>query len=103
MARQLRNKKNVQPEYFESVSVLFSDIPVFQSLAEKCSPFELIALLHGLYSTIDDIIPRFDVYKVETISDSYMVNLCIDWLASKLDCIVSMTEGCKWTSCAQRI
>lgn len=74
MVRQLRNKKKVLPEYFESVSVLFSDIPAFTCIVQKCSPLELVTLLNALYLILDVIIPKFDVYKVEAISDSYMVS-----------------------------
>lgn len=61
------------PEQFDEVSVLFSDIPVFKSIVASCSPLVIVSLLHQIYSAIDAIIPKFDVYKVETITDSYMV------------------------------
>ena len=51
-------------------------LQIFQnhySLSTDCSPMQMVGLLTELYSTFDSIIELFDVYKVETIGDQYMV------------------------------
>ena len=73
IVQQLRNGEDFVPEFFQSVTVLFSDIPSFNDMVAKCPPFSIVTLLHQLYSKMDKVINMHDVYKVETIRDSYMV------------------------------
>ncbi|XP_055332551.1 atrial natriuretic peptide receptor 2-like isoform X2 [Paramacrobiotus metropolitanus] len=73
IAKELRDKKYVQPEFFESVSVMFSEIPAFKLVVTCCSPLMIVELLHNLYSILDTLIPSYDVYKVEAITDLYMI------------------------------
>ena len=76
--QKLRNGEATMPDYFSTVTVLFSDIPAFNDMVAKCAPFSIVDLLHRLYSKMDEVIERHDVYKVETIKDSYMVNFVIE-------------------------
>ncbi|XP_055347696.1 receptor-type guanylate cyclase gcy-13-like [Paramacrobiotus metropolitanus] len=71
---QLREKKTIEPETFDSVSVLFSDIPMFAKLATQCTPWQLVLILNTLYSAYDNAFGLYEAYKVETINDSYMVS-----------------------------
>lgn len=38
-----------------------------------CTPNETCDMLNRLYSVFDSLLENFDVYKVETIGDAYMV------------------------------
>lgn len=73
MIAGLRNKSSVDAETFDSVTVLFSDIPAFGAISMIVPPIQSFQLLHDAYLNIDYILELFDVYKVETINDSYMV------------------------------
>lgn len=60
-------------EFFKSVTVFFSDIAGFHRITMTVAPMDLVSILNSLYTSMDEIIDNFDVYKVETINDSYMV------------------------------
>ncbi|CAF0804093.1 unnamed protein product [Didymodactylos carnosus] len=73
VAKQLINGKKAPAEYYDCVTIYFSDIVGFTSIASMCSPTETCDMLNRLYSVFDSLLEKFDVYKVETIGDAYMV------------------------------
>uniref|UniRef100_A0AC35UA92 Guanylate cyclase n=2 Tax=Rhabditophanes sp. KR3021 TaxID=114890 RepID=A0AC35UA92_9BILA len=77
IAIKLKMGKVVEPENFECVTILFSDIVKFSNIQNKSTPLQLINFVNNLFTLFDNLIQTCDIYKVETIADGY---LCVSGL-----------------------
>lgn len=60
-------------EKYNLVTIFFSDIVGFTSLAGTMRPIKVMKMLNELYTEFDRLVEKHQVYKVETIGDAYMV------------------------------
>jgi len=67
------NRNKTVVERYNLVTIFFSDIIGFTSLAGEMMPIQIMRMLNELYSEFDKIAEKHSVYKVETIGDAYMV------------------------------
>ena len=63
----------VTAENFASSTLFFSSVVDFSHVTKACTAMDVIGFLNDLYNTMDERMDKHDVYKVETISDSYLV------------------------------
>ncbi|XP_070574174.1 uncharacterized protein [Ptychodera flava] len=73
VAEQLKTTGRVPAEAFDDVTIFFSDIVDFTRICAGSKPMQVVEMLNVLYECFDSKIEKHDVYKVETIGDSYMM------------------------------
>uniref|UniRef100_A0A8C0I7Q9 guanylate cyclase n=1 Tax=Bubo bubo TaxID=30461 RepID=A0A8C0I7Q9_BUBBB len=66
VAKQLRKCQKVEAENYDQVTIFFSDIVGFTSIAASCTPLQVVEMLNNLYVCFDSRIESYDVYKVST-------------------------------------
>ncbi|XP_023333523.1 uncharacterized protein LOC111705255 isoform X2 [Eurytemora carolleeae] len=71
--RQMKRGQVPRPVQFQSTTVFFCDIVSFTKIAGESTAHQIIEFLNDLYNLFDERIDNYDVYKVETIGDAYMV------------------------------
>lgn len=73
VAERLKRSEQVDAEQYNESSIFFSDIVGFTAISAQSSPLQVVDMLNALYLCFDERIEIYDVYKVETIGDAYMV------------------------------
>ena len=72
IAETLAAGKQVEPSHHDCVTIFFSDIVGYTELASTMEPRKVANMLDRLYSKLDSLSSTYDIFKVETIGDSYM-------------------------------
>ncbi len=73
IAEQLKNGIKPIAESFPKATVLFADLVGFTEFSAKIPPNELIALLNDIFTAFDHLAEQYEVEKIKTIGDAYMV------------------------------
>lgn len=80
VADVLKSGKKVEPESHDIVTIFFSDIVGFTTIAGQFEPLKVSQMLDRLYLRFDDLSRKHKLFKIETIGDAYMCagNLATD-------------------------
>jgi guanylate cyclase len=73
IAERLKAETRTIADQFSSASILFADVVDFTPLADRLPPTEVVALLDRLFSHFDALADRYELEKIKTIGDCYMV------------------------------
>uniref|UniRef100_A0A8R1DFP6 guanylate cyclase n=1 Tax=Caenorhabditis japonica TaxID=281687 RepID=A0A8R1DFP6_CAEJA len=71
IAKELLSGEHIEAMEHEA-TVMFCDLPAFQDAIPNCNAKDVIKLLNSILEKLDRIVVLREVYKVETVSDSYM-------------------------------
>jgi len=60
-------------EQFDDASILFADVVDFTPMAAGMTPLGLVDLLNDVFQCFDALVDKYDLEKIKTIGDCYMV------------------------------
>jgi class 3 adenylate cyclase len=73
IAARLRAGERLIADRFDDVTLMFADIVEFTRLSSTMEPAELVGVLNEVFTVFDELVERYDLEKVKTIGDAYMV------------------------------
>jgi adenylate cyclase len=73
IADRLKAQTRPIADQFESASILFADVVDFTPWSERLAPSEVVGYLDHLFSHFDALAERYELEKIKTIGDCYMV------------------------------
>lgn len=73
IAQRLKKQDKIIADDFDKATILFADIVGFTEFSETQSPKNLVAVLNKIFSLFDDLVEKYQLEKIKTIGDAYMV------------------------------
>lgn len=73
IAKRLEQGEVMIADYFEQATVLFADIVNFTPLSARIPPQKLVEFLNQIFSVFDGIVGHYELEKIKTIGDCYMI------------------------------
>jgi len=73
IVERLQGGEQVIADHCPDVTVLFSDVVDFTPFSERVEPERVVQVLDNLFSAFDALAERYDLEKIKTIGDAYMV------------------------------
>jgi adenylate cyclase len=73
VAAILKNEERVIADRFDDTSIMFVDMVNFTPMSANMKPEELVGLLNEVFCYFDTLTKKYDLEKINTIGDCYMV------------------------------
>jgi adenylate cyclase len=73
ISEALKTEPRAIAAHYEDASILFADIVEFTPMAATMQPLTLVDLLNDVFECFDDLVDKYDLEKIKTIGDCYMV------------------------------
>jgi hypothetical protein len=73
IAKRLKQDPSHIADHYENTTILFADIVGFTDKTSSMSPHAIVTMLNNLFSQFDYLVGHYDLNKVKTIGDCYMV------------------------------
>jgi class 3 adenylate cyclase/CheY-like chemotaxis protein len=73
IAKELKESGTTEAKHFDEVTVMFTDFKDFTKIAANMTPKQLVAEIDTCFKAFDTIIDKYQIEKIKTIGDSYMV------------------------------
>jgi len=73
IANRLKDNNHLIADSHPSATILFADLVGFTELSHNLTPFELVNLLSGVFSMFDNLAEGWQLEKIKTLGDGYMV------------------------------
>jgi adenylate cyclase len=73
IAQRLQSDPNSIADHFDDASILFADVVDFTPISSRLDAREVVGLLDRLFTSFDELVDRYEVEKIKTIGDCYMV------------------------------
>jgi adenylate cyclase len=73
IADRLKSSPEIIADSFAEVTVLFADLVDFTAYAHQTSATETVSLLNQIFSIFDQLAEKYQLEKIKTIGDGYMI------------------------------
>ncbi len=73
IAKRLKQDPSHIADHYENTTILFADIVGFTKKTSSMAPRDVVTMLNNLFSQFDYLVGHYDLNKVKTIGDCYMV------------------------------
>jgi guanylate cyclase len=73
IAQRLQAEPSAIADHFDEASILFADVVDFTPLSSRLDAREVVEMLDRLFTSFDELVDRYEVEKIKTIGDCYMV------------------------------